>query len=77
MFRMKYDSQQSQHHRTVDARSNPSLNYPSTPHGNGQPNSQDYAWEFGWSFDGKGWLAYSEPQSEQFSSLDKALALAG
>jgi len=40
-------------------------------------NAQDFAWEFGWSFDGGGWLLRCEPEPMQFSSLDKALALAG
>jgi hypothetical protein len=40
-------------------------------------SSQDFAWEFGWSFDDQGWLARHETQPLQCSSFDKALALAG
>ncbi len=78
MFRMKNYAHANSYHRvnTIHAAaaspsimsSGPVVKAAHTP---------DFAWEFGWSFDGNDWLVRRESQADQVSSVDKALALAG
>lgn len=73
MFRMKCYDQTNQSLHTADAP------FPAQPAQSAAASfvATDFAWEFGWSFDGSDWLRRRESQPMQASSLDKALALAG
>jgi hypothetical protein len=76
MFRMKHYAQTHPYRSTDVAES--AVTLASMASGStGATHTRDYAWEFGWSFDGSGWLSRREAQTEQLSPLDKALALAG
>jgi hypothetical protein len=76
MFRMKHYAHFNQHLHTAGASFVASQERLSAQAAHAL-TAHDYAWEFGWSFNGGDWLRRCDPEPMQASPLDKALALAG